>query len=132
MRKIFLIISTLSVVTTVYAQTELQSIDSLAKPLGEAYVSVCEKIQTCARQEFSLANIPEEHAQVLNQALDGLCVGVYRSVERLALYPVLEAQAVACGESLLQLSCDKLAEDRNTEACQALIEAASKEGLELN
>ena len=106
--------------------------EAVPKMLGSAYMAVCEKIQNCARAEFSLNEIPAEHAPVLDAALDGLCVGVYQSVERLAVYPDLHAPALACGQQLLLLSCDDLAEDRQIGVCAELIKQAEQYGLTLN
>ncbi|MDN3640571.1 hypothetical protein QWY82_17370 [Simiduia curdlanivorans] len=97
-----------------------------------AYVAVCEKIQSCARIEFSLSQIPTEHSAVLNAALNSLCAGVYQSIETLESYPDLEAPALICAESLLQLSCDHLAADRQTAACATLIDQAGQLGLTLH
>ena len=97
-----------------------------------AYMAVCEKIQSCARIEFSLGQIPVEHGPVLNAALNSLCDGVYQSIEALESYPTLEAPALICAESLLLLGCDNLAGDRQTGACATLIDQAERLGLTLN
>ena len=117
---------------TPIATAEVASSDVGPVALGSSYMAVCEKIQSCARVEFSLGQIPAEHGPVLDAALNGLCAGVHRSIEVLANYPELETSGFACAESLLQLSCDDLVGDRQTTACHTLIEQAEQLGLTLN
>ncbi|WP_390591163.1 hypothetical protein [Simiduia litorea] len=117
---------------TPIATAEAGSSDLEPVALGSSYMAVCEKIQSCARAEFSLGQIPAEHGPVLDAALNGLCTGVFRSIEGLANYPELEAPGLACAESLLQLGCDDLVGDRQTAACHTLIEQAEQLGLTLN
>ncbi|NND66568.1 MAG: hypothetical protein HKN19_03175 [Halioglobus sp.] len=99
-----------------------------AEKMTEASLALCEKVKECALQQLQQENFTPEMRQMMEPMLSGMCQAVRAQITEVPTGHPLYAPALACMESMAQLSCAQLQgkDDTKTPECEEYRRQAEK------
>ena len=93
--------------------------------LEEKMQQLCDQIRRCVWQKLDASALSDEVQSELNQDLQGVCLSIRQDLQPVRQLGV-QAQAEACVDSMLALSCDRMIDStRATPACGVLEQASA-------
>lgn len=100
-----------------------------AETLTEVSTRVCENVRQCVLAEIGEADMTPQMREMMMPMVDSMCDAVRQGIEEVPAGHPLYAPALACMQSLVNLSCDDFRDGDTvqTPACkayQAQVEAA--------
>ncbi len=99
------------------------------------YERLCGKIKQCALDEArKQSEIPPQMEQMIEAMFDSQCKVMLEGYTQTFEDAGLTNKAVACSDSILEMSCDELMAQQgepNTPACKDFKEAADEAGIDL-
>lgn len=109
---------TLLSLIALFLQTSLVNADT---EFNKAIDSLCNKQKACIKQSMAaedMSSLPPEMQQMLEQSINTMCDGFrQRYSDAIAdLFP-LEKEAIACVNSMVNLSCDQIESGIQTGQC---------------
>lgn len=81
---------------------------SLSADLKSDLDQMCTKVKTCSIAEIEKENLPPEMRAMMEQTFNGMCQSMAQPYASTINNADLQAQASACIQSFLTLSCDQL------------------------
>lgn len=99
-----------------------------AEKMTEASLALCEKVKGCALEQLQQEEFTPEMRQMMEPMLNGMCQAVRAQITEVPTGHPLYAPALACMESMAQLSCAALqgGDDIKTAACEEYRRQAEK------
>ena len=100
------------------------------------YDKMCTKVKSCALEEIKkTTEVPEGMEQVFEQLFDAQCATILTAYTQKFEDANIEAQANACADTILEMSCEDLVASKGEQPSQVCkdFEAAAKEaGIDLD
>ena len=99
-----------------------------AQKMTEASLALCEKVKGCALEQLAQEEMAPEMRQMMEPMLNGMCQAVRAQITEVPSGHPLYGPALACMESMTNLSCADLqsGEEISTPACEEYRAQAEK------
>lgn len=107
-------------VLSVVALSALVAVPARADDMVNASLQLCEKVKACAVERMNQEEMTPEVRQMMQPALDNMCVKLQQGMGAAPSGHPAYAPAVTCMRSMMSLSCEQLmAGDSKTAECAA-------------